>query len=188
MWSERAMNCSHQVVTALHFFLASPQHRSRTKSTQENQQTALRANAYKVVNWTWKFNHLKYMPNWPHLSLHDPCRTWLWPSPAGGWTGPPHSSREHWLWSSRFSGREHSLSSCLSHVLNNGDHSETRTGMCYLVGKEDILKWRAHAAHRNKKPDWQLLPTKTTSYSVKATCRSGKTSNTFHVSKIRFWL
>ena len=41
--------------------------------------------------------------------------------------------------------------------LNNGDNSETRTGMCYLVGKEDILKWRAHAAHQNKKPDWQLL-------------------------------
>ena len=71
--------------------------------------------------------------------------------------------------------------------FNNGDDSETRTGMCYLVGKEDILKWRAHAAHRNQKPDWQLLPTKTTSYSVKATCRSGKTSNTFHVSKIRLW-
>ena len=147
MWSERAMNCSHQVVTALHFFLASPQHRSRTKSTQENQQ--LSAKAYKWVKWTWKFSHLKYMPNWPHLSLHDPCRTWLWPWPAGGWTGQPHSSREHLLWSSRSSGREHSLSSCLAHVLNNGDNSETRTGMCYLVGKEDILKWRAHAAHRN---------------------------------------
>ena len=36
------------------------------------------------------------------------------------------------------------------------DHSETRPGMCYLVGKEDILKWES--ACRTQYPkDWRQL-------------------------------
>ena len=136
------MNFSGALVTALHFFLATPQ-QLRTTFKPDNQDVGLNNCVFQVQNYNFQFHRSKRQIDltplespWALQNLSVTLASWGMNLPT------PFLKGAFAVIQPLF--RKSAFAVILLATCSKQDHSETRRiELCQLVGKADILKWES---------------------------------------------